>query len=184
VAHTETFDFVGKYSNGEEVKEVTQGDVTITFGKGTAQSNVPKYYNTGTAIRCYPKNTITVEGSNMTQIDFTFGSGDSNNPITADVGTFTNTRWTGAADKVVFTIGGSSNHRRIAGMAVTTNGESAITTYDRYITSCQTTEEFENVVSDAPARKILIGGQIYILVGETIYTITGIPVSQINEIMK
>jgi endonuclease I len=48
------------------------------------------------------------------------------------------------------------------------------TTFDRYITSCQeTTELIENSCKHAPIRKILIGGHVYILIGDELYNIMG-----------
>ena len=174
-AETEELGLVAKdvtFTFTETVTTITKDDVTITFSQGSG-SNAPKYYDSGNAIRCYAKNTITVSAAGLTSIELSFGSGDGSNPITTNVPTFETDTWTGSADEVVFTIGGSSGHRKISGMKVTLNGQSAVTTYDRYITSCQTTEEFENVVSDALARKILIGGHMCIQVGEALYDITG-----------
>lgn len=161
------------YSNAAEVTTVTLNDVTVTFGKGTASSNVPKYYNTGEAVRCYPGNTFIVTATEITKIVITFGSGENSNPISVKTGTLSGATWTGSADEVVFSIGGSSGHRRIAQLDVTMNGSGATTTYSRYITVCQQPTEVERVGVDTPAQKILVGGQLYILRGEHIYTIQG-----------
>ena len=118
---TVTFDFTTGYENGEEVTSVSSGDVTIAFDKGTG-STVPAWYTTGAAIRVYAKGTITVSaatGYQVTGVTYTFGSGDNTNEITANVGTYTEPTWTGGAAEVVFTVGGTSKHRRIAGMTVT-----------------------------------------------------------------
>lgn len=161
------------YGNGAEVTTITQHDVTITFGKGTAGSNVPKYYNTGEAVRCYPGNTFTVTATEITKIVLTFGSGDSNNAITVSTGNLTGSTWTGSADEVVFSVGGSSGHRRIAQLDVTMNGSGAQTIYSAFLTSCDGTEDIENQESIIENRKLLINGHMYIQVGEQIYTITG-----------
>ena len=59
-------------------------------------------------------------------------------------------------------------------LKVTMNGQGSVTTYNRYITSCQTATEIINTsVDEQAAKKILIGGQMYILVGEQLFTITG-----------
>ena len=174
VSATETITFSSKgYSSGQEVSSVTQGDVTVTFGKGTAGSNVPKYYNTGEAMRCYPGNTMTVAANEITRIDLTFGSGDSTNPITATPGTFSNSTWTGNANSVVFSVGGSSSHRRIAGLTVTMNVSGAQTVYSNYLTSCEGGQAIDEVEAAAAAKKLLKDGQLYIIVGENMYTITG-----------
>lgn len=57
--------------------------------------------------------------------------------------------------------------------SITITATGAGVTYSRYITSCQQPTEVEIQPVQEPARKVLIGGQIYILVGERLYTITG-----------
>ncbi|MBP5659611.1 MAG: endonuclease [Paludibacteraceae bacterium] len=175
VQRSETITFKDQgYSNGAAVTELKQGDVTITFGKGTAGSNVPKYYNTGEAVRCYPGNTMTVEAENMTAIELTFGSGDSNNTISVSPGTFNGSKWTGNANKVVFSIGGSSNHRRIAAVKTTLNGSGEQTEYTYYLTKCEDTTDIANPAVNAPvARKMLRDGQLIIVVDKKEYNILG-----------
>ena len=109
-AQDETIDFSSQgYSNQEEVTSVSGSSCTITFDKGT-NSNTPKYFTTGTAIRAYGGNTITVSSTSMTisKIDITFGSGDGSNEITTDVDTYSDGTWSGEASDITFTIGGSS----------------------------------------------------------------------------
>ena len=53
------------FTNGQELDNTpitVNHDITLTFHKGTS-SNSPKYYNTGTAVRCYGGNNFTVETS-------------------------------------------------------------------------------------------------------------------------
>lgn len=108
------------YSNGEAVETYTGTNFSIAFDKGT-NNNAPKYYNTGTAIRAYGGNYFTVTSTNnITKIVITFSSGEGTNAITTDVGTYDNGTWTGSAKSVKFTIGGTTGHRRIASIAVTT----------------------------------------------------------------
>ena len=135
-SNTENFVFANNgYTNQQVVESATQGDVTITFVKGT-NNNAPKYYTSGSAIRCYGGNTITVAATDMTNIVFTFGLDDGSNAITSDVGTFTTNTWEGSAEEVVFTIGGTSGNRRIAGISVTIGGST--TTYSNFSLSCTT----------------------------------------------
>ena len=120
-ATTGTFDFsTQKYENGAEVSSVKFGDVTVTFDKGT-NSNSPKYYDGGTAVRVYGGSTVTVEagGKTITGIKFTYGTNDNTNEISASTGTFTTDTWTGSATSVTFTIGGTTGHRRFKAVAVT-----------------------------------------------------------------
>lgn len=151
---------------------VTQDDVSVTFAKAGG-SNEPKYYDSGSAIRCYAKNTITVSAPEVNSIEFTFGSGDGSNEINVNVGTFSGKVWTGNADEVVFTIGGSSGHRRIAGMKVVYNGQGSSVVYGNYLTSCSGTQNIDCPCHAPVARKIIVDGQMAIMLGEQTYTITG-----------
>ena len=45
--------------------------------------------------------------------------------------------------------------------------------YGRFITVCQGTEEVESVSTNAPARKVLVGSQLYIQIETQLFTITG-----------
>ena len=151
---------------------VTQDDVSVTFAKAGG-SNEPKYYDSGSAIRCYAKNTISVSAPKVSSIEFTFGSGDGSNEINVNVGTFSDKVWTGNADEVVFTIGGSSGHRRIAGMKVVYNGQGSSVVYGNYLTSCSGTQDIDCPCHAPVARKIIVNGQMAIMLGEQTYTITG-----------
>ncbi len=108
------------YSNQQEISSYSGTNFSIAFNKGT-NSNPPKYFTSGTAIRAYGGNYFTVSSSTktITKIELTFGSGDGSNAITTDVNTYSNGTWTGSASSVKFTIGGTSGNRRLAGVAVT-----------------------------------------------------------------
>ena len=109
------------YENAEAITEVTLDDyVSVEFFPGTNNTNAPKYYTTGAAIRCYNGNYFVVSSTSgpMTSITLTFGSGDNTNPITTDVGEFDGDTWEGEATSVTFTIGGTSKHRRIQALEV------------------------------------------------------------------
>ena len=109
------------YENAQDIVTVEVDDVnfSISFDKGTG-SNTPKYYNTGSAIRCYGGNYFTVSSSStIAKIELTFGNSDGSNTITTDNGSYSSGTWTGSASSVKFTIGGSTGHRRIASITVT-----------------------------------------------------------------
>ena len=109
------------YENAQAIESaVIDDNVTVYFFKGT-NSNAPKYYNSGTAIRCYGGNYFTIETTlgNITSIDITFGSSDGSNEITTNVGSFSSPTWSGTSSSVTFTIGGTSGNRRIKGLSVT-----------------------------------------------------------------
>ena len=111
----ETIDFTAKgYTNAQAVTSVNGTNCTV------ALSNA-KWYDSGSALRAYYGSTITVNATNdqtIEEIRFTYGVSDGNNPITANVGNFDGATWTGNANSVTFTIGGSSNNRRLRSVEV------------------------------------------------------------------
>lgn len=120
-AGTETITFADLgFENQQEVSSISGENFTISFDKGT-NSNVPKYYTTGNAIRVYGGGFVTVTSTTktFTSIEFTFASGEGSNAITSDVGTFSGNAWTGSASSVVFSIAGTSGHRRFTSVTVT-----------------------------------------------------------------
>ena len=157
---TVTFDLTTGYDNGQEVASVNSGDVTITFDKGS-NTNPPKWYSTGNALRMYGGNTATVvsTGETISQITFTFASGEGTNEITCNTGTFTSPTWTGNASSVVFTISGTSGHRRIAKIEVTL-GEGGDTPVD------PDPETGSTIFKKVTNVDELVAGQKYILVNE------------------
>ena len=119
-AKTVTLDFTLQgYDNQHEVSELTIDGVTVAFDKGT-NSITPKYYTSGNAVRLYAGGTLTVSAAEaITGITFTYGSSDGSNELTCDVGTFESPTWTGEANEVIFTVGGTSGNRRFSKVEVT-----------------------------------------------------------------
>lgn len=114
----ETIDFstLG-LTNGQEYTHFTQGHFDVDFASGA------KYYNAGTAMRVYGGGSFTVSSSyTIAKIELTFGTGDGSNAISTDVNTYSNGTWTGSANSVTFSVGGSSGHRRIKAIKVTYEG--------------------------------------------------------------
>ena len=109
------------YENGQLIESVTFDDhVSAGFFQGTNSNNPPRYYNTGEAIRCYGGNYFTITSDYiLTEITLGFASGEGSNEITTDLGNYADGTWTGSANEVTFTIGGTSGHRRIATFAIT-----------------------------------------------------------------
>lgn len=100
--------------------------VTGEFARGKG-STAPAW-NTN-AVRAYPKNTLTITASGtITNIVFTFASGEGSNAITASTGTYSSGTWTGSATSVTFTIGGSSGHRRFQKITIGGGGTTYYTT--------------------------------------------------------
>lgn len=112
------------YTNQQAITSVSGTNWSMTLDKGTNSSNAPKYYTSGSAIRCYGGNTFTVtvaSGFKIESIKLTFGSSDGSNAITTDVGTYENGTWTGAianGGSVTFTVGGTSGNRRLAAIEI------------------------------------------------------------------
>ena len=57
--------------------------------------------------------------------------------------------------------------------SVTIHATGSGTTYSRFVTTCQNTTALDETITAPCARKVLIDGHLYILVGDKIYTITG-----------
>lgn len=117
---TATFNFPQMgYENQGEVTTATADGVTLTFDKGT-NSNAPKYYTNGTAVRAYGGNTFTISSNNVIKkIEITFGTSDGSNEITTDIESYSDGTWTGSSKSVTFTIGGTTGNRRIQAINVT-----------------------------------------------------------------
>lgn len=117
------------YGNGDEVTTVSKTPVTLTFAKGT-NSNSPKYYNTGNAIRLYGGNTMTVsvsENYTLDKVVITTKDGKyvMNAESSATNGTFsingTTATWTanGSQTSTTITQGGETGHARIVSTDIT-----------------------------------------------------------------
>ena len=106
------------FSNTQEVTEVEGANATVTFAKNDG-NNAPKYYDSGSAVRAYSGNTITVSSSlTIIKITITFGSSDGSNAITSSPTGWTSPNWTGSSNSVTFTIGGTNGNRRISAITV------------------------------------------------------------------
>ena len=119
---TATIDFTAQsYGNGQVIESFVANGVTVTLNKGT-NSDAPKYYTSGSAVRVYGGNYFTVSStSTITKIELTFGSSDGSNEITTDCEAYSNGVWTGSANSVKFTIGGTKGNRRIKKIVVYTS---------------------------------------------------------------
>ena len=111
------------YSNQQVISNATISTlINVEFNKGTGSTS-PAYYTTGEAVCVYGGGYFTVSTTGsapITSIDLTFGTGDGTNTITANTGTYSSSSgtWTGSASSVTFTVGGTTGHRRIAGIEV------------------------------------------------------------------
>lgn len=99
-----------KYSNAEEVSEITIDDFTTgVFAAGSNTNNSPSYYDTGTAVRMYTGNTLTITSKKtIANIIITFSGTAAQMCLKADDGKYAFEdnvgTWTGEANEVVFTV--------------------------------------------------------------------------------
>lgn len=103
-----TFDFSAMgYTNAAELPATIEKDgYKLTLDKGS-NSNGPKWYDSGSAVRFYANNTLTVTGGTLKSIELVFGSVEYDyNKITTDVPTYVEPNWTGEAASVTFTVDG------------------------------------------------------------------------------
>ena len=120
------------YENAEDVTSFTIGaGVSAALANG-GNSNGPKYYTSGTALRMYGKNTITLSGATMTKVEFTLTGSDAQKQLEANVGSYelsgTIGTWTGEANSITFTVpDGSGNQARIQKIEIWVSGGSATT---------------------------------------------------------
>ena len=168
VTQTASFTTNDGYKRGDKVTSAKAGKVTITFDKASASTATTFY----TEVRCYAGSKITLTGATITKVEFVPGPQDNSNPITANVGTMNNLTWTGSASTIIFTIGGDSKSRGFSAIKVTYDDNTTVFTYSDYLTSCNA-QAIDEVEAEAAAKKLLKDGQLYILVGENMYTITG-----------
>ena len=136
-AADETVNFSAQgYTNGQNITSYNGTNFSVVFDKGT-NSNVPKYYTTGSAVRVYGGGYFVVSSTTklIAKIEIGFGSGDGSNAISTDVVTYSSGVWEGESNSVKFTVGGSSGHRRIASIAVT------------YKSNCNTSVTLDPVVN-------------------------------------
>lgn len=108
--------------NAAEVGTQTVSPVTFAFSAGTnSNGNSPKFYTSGSAVRCYPGNTITISGKKITKIEVVKPSYEHKLAITADKGSYENDVWTGESESVVLTFDPSatSGQTRVSKIVVT-----------------------------------------------------------------
>ena len=123
VSESETLDLTKGYSNATDVPAKNGTVASVSFNKGT-NSNAPKWYSTGTAVRVYGGGYFTVSANNnkITKIVVTYNMQGSN-AISVDSGTVEDdgakSTWIGEATSVKFTVGGTTGHRRVQKIEVT-----------------------------------------------------------------
>lgn len=114
VADPDWIDFtVQGYTNAEDVTTVTGANGSVTFAKGDG-TNAPKWYDSGSAVRIYTNNTVTItaeEDKKIESVEFSITSGSMNVNNFNVNGTYSNNIFilTPPANSIVYTT--SSNFR-------------------------------------------------------------------------
>lgn len=84
-----SIDFTAQgFENQQEITEVTLSDGTKLTFNGGENNNTPKYYNSGTAVRMYPKNFFTATASKkIASITLNCSANNAEGQVTANPGT-------------------------------------------------------------------------------------------------
>lgn len=115
----------------------------------------------------YDQFSVDAENQHLTTIEATAGG-------TMTEYTWNNTQTLTGFSPLTFTCSNAANNRGIGFSSVVINATGAGVAYERYITSCQSGDEVELVADeDVVARKILVGGQIFLQINNQLYNITG-----------
>ena len=115
----------------------------------------------------YDELTISEADGVLTTINATGGS-------TMTEYTWQNNLYIAGESKITFACTNAASGKGIGVQSIVINAGGAASTYSRYITSCQGTTEIDPVVEDqAATRKILVGGQLYIIHNNQLFTIQG-----------
>ncbi len=101
---TVTFDVAAyNFVNQTALTSYDVEDITFAFDGG-GNNNSPKYYTSGDAVRCYPKNTITVSGKKIKKVEVVAPDGYTNAIDLYDGSTkLDNFVWEGSSEEVVLT---------------------------------------------------------------------------------
>ncbi len=115
----------------------------------------------------YDEFSVDAENQHLTTIEATAGG-------TMTEYTWNNTQTLTGFSPLTFTCSNAANNKGIGFSSVVINATGAGVAYERYITSCQTGDEVELVADeDVVARKILVGGQIFLQINDQLYNVTG-----------
>ena len=115
----------------------------------------------------YDQFSVDAENQHLTTIEAIAGG-------TMTEYTWNNTQMFTGLSPLTFTCSNAANNKGIGIQSVVINATGSGSSYSRYITSCQTESEVELVPTDnVVARKILVGGQIYIMLGEQLFNLQG-----------
>ena len=104
IQKTVTFELTTGYKNEDVVTTVSKENVNLLFGGGLNTSSIPKWYNTGTALRMYANNTLEISydgKATIKSVEFSFSSSSNNfhrktgKQVTLSTGNYTEDETTG-----------------------------------------------------------------------------------------
>lgn len=121
---SETYNFTQNESLSSAITIAT--GVTATFSIGTGSTAPTTQY--GNQVRVYGNNTITIQGTGLTSITFTYTGSKTMTPST---GTIVAGVWSGSADEVTFSIASGSGNNQITAITIDGGGTTAYTTSAR-----------------------------------------------------
>lgn len=124
---TETIDLTKQgFTNAKTVSVITGTDIKLEFSKAKGATD-PKYYNTGSSVRMYKNNTLTISSTTkkISKIEFTLDTSDNDagapNAKSFNSGSYnvsTNT-WSGNSSNVILTQNTSKKQIRIKKLDIT-----------------------------------------------------------------
>lgn len=121
---SETYNFTQNESLSSAITIAT--GVTATFSIGTGSTAPTTQY--GNQVRVYGNNTITIQGTGLTSITFTYTGSKTMTPST---GTIVAGVWSGSADEVTFSIASGSGNNQITAITIDGGGTTTYTTSAR-----------------------------------------------------
>ena len=90
--------------NAQDLTSYTVEPITFAFSAGdNTQGNGPKYYDKGTAVRCYPCNTITISGKTIKRVEVVVDSANAALPLYDGNTKLNGYTWSGSKDNIVLT---------------------------------------------------------------------------------
>lgn len=128
---TEKVDFTAQgYADKKEVVSYVGDNFSVAFSKGSnTNNNSPMYYNSGTSIRFYGRNTMTISSSSqsISKVVFTYGdkspSSDTGYKLSSGSYSSSSNTWNSGSSagvsSVTFTNPNTSGHYRIKTIEVT-----------------------------------------------------------------
>ena len=158
-------------------------DTKIQFFQGAA-SFAPRCYDGDVKgayeARAYAGHYFTVKNlvNPLLKIELVFSTkNDGSNPISTDVGSFSDNIWEGSSNEVRFTVGGESGHRRISAIKVTHEGKAEDNPDEIINLGNKSIAEVKQYILDHPVKKNAYGNGV----NENRYvTISGFALAKID----